>query len=144
MTGHSNMNFNTALFLLFRRFNLYHLAFKSQCRQIAGDLFIFKCPFLHLCGPAFSLLAVKLHLLGQGHLVELIKVKYLKSKILTRKQYDVIFVIPVTTSTSPPTKKKGISLHSNGAISNLQHTDKLFMVCLLALSAAQDYLVLNE
>jgi len=89
-------------------------------------------------------LAVKLHLLGQGHLVELIKVKYLKSKILTRKQYDVIFVIPVTTSTSLPAKKKGISLHSNGAISNLQQTDKLFMSYLLALSAAQDYLVLNE
>jgi hypothetical protein len=82
------------------------MAFKSQCRQIAGDLFIFKCPCVHLCRPVFSLLAVKLHLLGQGHLVELIKVKYLKSKTLTRKQY-VIFVIPVTTSTSLPTKKKG-------------------------------------
>jgi hypothetical protein len=52
----------------------------------------------------FSLLAVKLHLLGQGHLVELIEIKYLKSKTLRRKQY-VIFAMPVTTGTYLPTEK---------------------------------------
>ena len=93
--------------LLFRTFNFYHLAFKYQCRQTARVLFIFKCPWVHLCGPVFSLLTVKLHLLGQGHLVELINVKYLKSKTFTRKQCHLCYISYYKNLS--PYKEKGLS-----------------------------------
>lgn len=83
----------------------------------------------------FSLLAVKLHLLGQGHLVELIKVKYLRMSSL------LYLLLQAPQSLQ---RKRDISFHSNGTTSNLQQTDKLLMAYIIALSAAHDYLVLNE
>jgi hypothetical protein len=66
--------------------------------------------------------------MGQGDLVELIKVinilnqRYLQENNMMSSLLYLLLQAPLSLQ-----RKRDISLHSNGATSNLQQTDKLFM-----------------